>query len=101
MGYRNTHGPNPTISFPTQIRYFVDPIQIIIQHIGYLINPKMSRLLSLSLSSVYKFIINKDLANAHDSIADAKAQTEVVLHSYFKSYRNKKCYIYTVSDIWE
>ena len=99
--YRITHSPGATLSFPHQIRYFMDPLQIIRHHTGCMINPKKSRLQSLSLSSVYKYLKNTDLVNAHDSLVDAKAQTDVVLHPYFKGYWNKKHSISKVSDMWK
>ena len=41
------------------------------------------------------------MENAHDSLVDAKAQTDVVLHPYFKGYWNKKYSIFTVADMWK
>ena len=41
------------------------------------------------------------MENAHDSLMDAKAQTDVVLHPYFKGYWNKKYSISTVADMWK
>ena len=79
----------------------MDPLQIIRHHVGCLFNPKKSKLLSLSLGSVYQFIHKKDLAGAHNSLVDARAQTDVVLHPYFKGYWDKKHSVRLIDDMWK
>ena len=98
--YRIMNGPIGTVSFPRQLRYFMDPLEIIRRHTGCLLNPKKSKLQSLSLGSVYHFIHKKDLSGAHNSLMDAKAQTDVVLHQSFKGYWDKKNSIRSIDDMW-
>ncbi len=76
------NGPNGIVSFPHQLRYFMNPLDMR-RHTGWLLNPKKSKLQSLSLGSVYHFIYKKDLSGAHNSLMDANDQTDVVLHQNF------------------
>ena len=82
--YRLTHRPNTKITFPKQIRYFMNPLEIIRRHYGCSFNPKKLNLQSLSLGSVCRFIHKSDLIGSYNSLVDAKSQTDVVLHQYFK-----------------
>ena len=66
-----------------------------------LIQSKKPNLQSLSLGSVYRYIHKKDLAGAHNSLIDAKAQTDVVLHQYFKGYWDKKHSIRSIQNMWK
>ena len=65
------------------------------------LNSKHSKLETLSLSSVWKFINGKILDGAHNSLVDAKAQTDVVIHPYFIGYLNKTYSIQSVNDIFQ
>ena len=99
--YRLMNGPNASISFPRQIRYFMDPLEVIRRHTGCKFHPNKSKLQSLSLGSVYRYINEKDLAGAHNSLIDAKAQTDIVLHHHFKGYWDKKYSVRTISSMWK
>ena len=56
----------------------------------------------ISLTWVCLSIIHeKDLAGAHNSLVDAKAQTDVVLHPYFKGYWDKKHSVRLIDDMWK
>ena len=65
------------------------------------IHPNRSKLESLSLASVYKYIHDgADLEGAHDSMVDARAQSDLLLHPYFVPYLDRTDLFYSVDDIF-
>ena len=82
--YRYTDVHSSKISFPKVLKYFMDPLEIIRRHPGCKFHPNKFKLESLSLGYVYRYIHGKDLVGAHNSLIDAKAQTDIVLCKYFK-----------------
>ena len=74
--YRYTDGHSSKILFPKVLRYFMDPLEIIRRHPGYKFNPNTSKLESLFLGDVYRYMHDKDLARAHNSRIDDKTQTD-------------------------
>ena len=99
--HRVINGPNASLSFPPQLRYFMDPLEIIRSHKGCLLNPKRSILQSLSVGILYPFIQKTSLTDAHDSLIDAKAPTDIVLHASFKGYMDKKHSVKSINDTWK
>ena len=63
-------------------------------------HPYHSKLESLSFESVYEFITKEPLSNAHSSIVDAKAQTKIVCHEYYRSIFSRKNSIKFISNIF-
>ena len=71
--YRYTNRYSSKISFPKVLKYFMDPLEIIRRHPGCKFHPNKSKLESLSLGDVYRYMHDKDLVGAHNSLIDAKA----------------------------
>ena len=84
--YRCTHVLNATISVLYQIKYFMVPLEVIHKHTGCKFNPAKSKLQSLSIGFVYKYIYNKELEGAYNSLVDTKVHTNIVLYSHFEGY---------------
>ena len=59
-----------------------------------------SKLNSLELGVVWKYIMKLNLNGAHDSLVDAKAQSDIVLHPFFVPYINKGVSIQLITDIF-
>ena len=65
---------------PPKLKYFLDPFRVIKVYPSCLLNS----LASLSLGTVWAHVTNMDLLdNAHNSLVDAKAQTDILFHSSF------------------
>ena len=67
-------------SLPPKLKYFLDPFRVIKAYANCLLNS----LASLSLGTVWAHVTNMDLLDdAHNSLVDAKAQTDILFHSSF------------------
>ena len=99
--YRLTQSPNLSLDIPPNIKYFIDPMKVIKHFKSCKLNSKHSKLETPSLSSVWKFINGKIVDGVHNSLVDAKAQTDVVIHPYFIGYLNKTNSIQSVKDIFQ
>jgi len=94
--WKITQAPGSRCSLPQQIKFFIDPFRVV----GYFktcpINKTKSKIESYDVGSVWKFISNANLNGAHDSLIDAKAQTDIFIHKYFAPFINRK---HTVQQI--
>jgi hypothetical protein len=62
---------------------------VIQRYKGCKLHPSKSKLESLELGCVYKFITGSNLNGAHDSLVDVQAQTTIVTSPHFQAYINK------------
>jgi hypothetical protein len=85
---------------PKRCDFFMDSFNLIRSYTGCKLNPKHSKLLSLSLSCVYVYAMGNNLENAHNSLYDTKAQTIILLDNRVKAYWDKSKAIVTVEQIW-
>ena len=86
---------------PQKLKYFLDPLRVIKNYKGCKLYPTKSKLYFLELGSVWKFISGgRNLNSAHDSLVDAKAQTDVLLHLHFVQYINRTVSIQEITDIF-
>ena len=53
------------------------------------------------MTIVWKWLMKEKLADAHDSLIDAKAQTDIVVHDFFLNYLNKKESVSSVHTVFE
>jgi DNA polymerase III epsilon subunit-like protein len=97
--YRLIHS-HDECEMPTQIQYFMDPYQVIKKHHRCNLNPRKSNLPDLKLSTVYKHISRTELANAHNSLFDCRAQGTVLMSTDFKKYQDMKTSICTIESVW-
>ena len=81
--WKITQAPNSALLIPPNINYFLDPLHTIAKYSRCKYNLDKSKLVSLSLGCVYKFIKGGSLNGAHNSLVDVQAQTAVVTHQYF------------------
>jgi hypothetical protein len=45
-------------------------------------------------------LFGRDLVNAHNSLVDSKAQTEIILHPKFFPFMNEQLSVKKLDDIW-
>lgn len=62
---------------PARVDHFMDPKQVIHDYTGCKLNQRHSKLESFGLGDVYEYITNKPFEEAHDSLADTRAQTDI------------------------
>ena len=87
--WRLTQAPRSTLSLPPMIKYFIDPLRVIRNCKGCKLHPSKSKLDSLELGCVWKFVKGQNLNGAHNSLVDVKAQTDVFVHKHFVPFINR------------
>ena len=55
----------------------------------------------LLIGTVYEYTTGLALSNAHSSLVDVKAQTEVVLHEYYRNVFQRKACVKYFSEIFD
>ena len=91
--------PNSKLSFSTKLSFFMDPMKVINNYKTCRLNPSKSKVDNMSLGTIYKYVTENELQNAHFSLVDAKAQTAVVCFKYFIQFINKTISIKTIDGI--
>jgi len=72
--WRITQAPRSRLSFPPQIKYFMDPYRVITSFKSCPLNKSKSKLDGYDLGSVWKFVNDgRNLNGAHNSLVDVKA----------------------------
>jgi hypothetical protein len=88
--WRLTQAPNALHAMPARLAYFMDPLKMIKKWKSCKIHPLRSKLESLSLGSVWSYTNGgKSMEGAHDSLVDASAQMDIVLHKSFVPFINR------------
>ena len=78
----------------------MDPQKVIRHYKGCKLNSNHSKLDSYELGVVGSYINDgRNLNGAHDSLVDAKAQSDAFLHPHFVPYVNKKESIQLINEI--
>jgi hypothetical protein len=99
--WKHTQAPGSQLCIPDQIKYFMDPLEVIHVYSSCPYHPSKSKLESLELGCVWKFITGRNLNGAHDSLVDAKAQTDIITaHKHFQKVIDRTKSIRLVSDIF-
>jgi len=84
---------------PPQINHFMDPMRVIKKYPGCALHLDKSKLPDLRLSTVYKFVTNSPLENAHNSLVDCLAQGDIIMSKQFKKYLDMKESICTIESV--
>ncbi len=98
--WKHTQAPRSQLSMPPQLHYFMNPLEVIQNYKGCKFHPTKSKLESLELGCVWKYITNRNLNGAHDSLVDAKAQTDIVTHKFFQAFIDRAKSIRTIDEIF-
>jgi hypothetical protein len=88
------------LDMPTQIQYFMDPCYVIEHYTRCPLNPLRTKIGSTAMGNIYKYLFGQELANAHNSLVDAKAQTKIILHKTFLPFMNEQYSIKLLDDVW-
>jgi hypothetical protein len=78
----------------------VDLLEVVQAYSLCTYDPLKSKLESLELGCVWKFITGYNLNGAHDSLVDAKAQTDIITHKHFQKVIDQTKSNRRVSDIF-
>ena len=85
---------------PHQMKFFLDPLEIIREYRGCMYHKSKSKLESLELGCVWKFMTGNNLNGAHDSLVDVKAQTDIVISKHFVNYLDKSKSVRLIENIF-
>ena len=86
--WKITQAPRYPHLVPIRIQYFIDPYRVIQSNDNGGLHPSNSKIDSLELGVVWHYIMGKNLNEKHDSLADMKAQSGIILHADFVRYIN-------------
>ena len=96
-----TQRPNANHEIPSKLKWFLDPLKLIKTFTGCRLNPKKSKLTSLSLGSVWSYInYGKTLEGTHDSGVDARTRTYILFHLHLVPYINRNKSFVTISKVF-
>ena len=96
-----TQAPDSPFDLPDSFGYFLDPYRVIAKMSSCKLNPEKSKLDSLLLGVVWKYINDgENLNGAHDSLVDVKAQTDILVHPYFVPFIDWSISIKLISEIF-
>jgi hypothetical protein len=98
--WKHTQAPRSQLRIPEQIKYFMDPLEVINSYKTCPYHPAKSKLESLELGCVWKYNTGNNLNGAHDSLVDAKAQTDIIIHKHFQSFIDRTKSFRLVADIF-
>ena len=94
-------GSSILVLLPEQIECFMDQLKVIRHYKGCKLNSNHSKLDSYELGVVLAYINGgRNLNKVHNSLVDAKAQSDVFLHHDFIPYVNKKESIQPIDEIF-
>ena len=96
-----TQAPDSPFDLPDSFEYFLDPYRVISKMKTCKLHQEKSKLDSLSLGVVWKYINDgKNLNGAHDSLVDVKAQTDILVHPFFVPFIDRSASIKLISEIF-
>ena len=99
--WQMTQCPDAIHEMSTKLKWFLDPLKIIKKFTGCKINPNKRKLKSLRLGAVWSFINDGEtLAGANDSLFDARAQVDVLVHPHFVPYPDRSKSFVTINDVF-
>lgn len=98
--WKHTQAPRSQLTIPSSIVYFMDPLEVIQSYKSCKLHPSKSKLDSLELGCVYKYITGENLNGMHNSLVDVRAQTEIITHPSFLSQIDRTKSIRLVCDIF-
>ena len=94
-----TRAPSSTLSFPPQLKYFLDLLKVIGEYSRCPLHKSRSKLESLELGCVWKVISGDNLNGTHNSLVDVQAQTDIVTSKYLIDFIDLIKSICSINDI--
>ena len=102
--WKLTQAPGSVYDMPSKIKFFMDPLTILNRKNGYSsckLHQTKSKIDSLELGVVWKYIKNENLNGAHDSLVDTKAQTDIIIHEYFVPFVDRTKSMQLITEIFQ
>lgn len=97
-----TQAPNSPCDMPEKLAFYVDPLKIIRKWKSCRLHQSKSKLETLALGAVWSHIKNGEvLEGAHDSIVDARAQTDLILHPDFIPFIDRTDSFTTIDKVFK
>jgi hypothetical protein len=90
-------GPLP---FPENCDLFMDPYAVLSRYKGCHLSKKKLGVKDLMLTTIYRAIMQKELEDAHNSLADCKGQCDVIFCEKIKPYWDKPNSVDFVASLW-
>ena len=86
---------------PDKLKYFLEPLRTIKKYNGCKLNPGKSKLESLELGFVWKYINNRsNLSGVHNRLVGVKMHTDLLLHPWFIPYINQPFSVQEITEIF-
>ena len=101
--WKLTQAPFTHLSLPTRIKYFMDPYKVMDHYKTCRLNKRFTKLDSYELGVMWRYIQLPEIKNlngAHNSLVDAKAQTDLFTHPEFVPFINRAASIQPVDKIF-
>jgi hypothetical protein len=95
-----TQAPRSTLSFLSQVKYFLDPLKVIGEYSRCPLHKSRSKLEPLEVGCVWKCISGNNLNGGHDSLVDVPAQTDIVTSKYFIDFIDLTKSIHLINEIF-
>ena len=98
--FRLTKTTEYNLKLPERVDHFLDPLYVISHYKTCGLNTTKSKQENTRLATVYQFVTGVPLANAHDALADSKAQLEIVMSTESKPFLDKTKSSKLLEDVW-
>lgn len=100
--WRLTQAPNTPYKMPAKLKYFIDPYRVVSGYNSCKINQRHSHIDGYSLGVVWTYLNEekRNLNGQHDSLVDARAQTDIIVNQYFVPFIDRTQSVQTIHDIF-
>ena len=101
--WRHTQAPNSPGRFPSKIKFFMDPLNVINGYTTCKLNKKQSNLESFELGFVWRFLHPEPTpypGDLHNSLTDVKIQSDLFAHKIFAPHINRSKSVKDIGDIF-
>ena len=86
---------------PENIKFFIDPYRVIEKYTSCGFNKTKSKIEAYELGVIWKYANNgTNLSGAHDSLVDAKAQTDILVHGSFVPFIDRSSSIQPIDEFF-
>ena len=99
--WKLTQAPRSPCYFPDEMIYFMDPMKTLQHYKSCKLNHSHSKLDSYELGVVWSHVHGgANLNGAHDSLVDARAQTDIIIDECYVPFLNKSASIHPIDEIF-
>ena len=99
--WKLTQAPLSPCYLPEEMIYFMDPMKTLQHYKSCKLNHNHSKLDSYELGVVWSHVNGgANLNGAHDSLVDARAQTDIIIDEHYVPFLNKSASIHPIDEIF-